>query len=34
MCEWLEMVNEVFLAYVMLGYGKMNTNKGEDLGMS
>ena len=33
-CEWLEVVNEVFLAYVMLDYGKMDTNKGEALGMS
>ena len=33
MCEGLEVVNEVFLAYVMLGYGKMDTNKGEALGM-
>ena len=34
MCEWLEVKKEVFLAYVMLGYGKMAKTRGEALGMS
>ena len=32
--KWLEVKKVVFLVYVMLGPGKMDTNKGEALGMS